>query len=129
MPIDSNNPEDTAYTYLLECADGSLYAGWTLDLLRRLDKHNDGTGAKYTRARGPVRLLKAWEFPERRAAMRFEAWLKGRTRAQKLALVAEMLPSAIVLDYGGNFVDENALLTRSAQAKAALKAKKPAPSD
>jgi putative endonuclease len=74
------------YAYLLECADGTLYAGWTLDLEKRLLKHNRGLGAKYTRSRCPVRLLKAWPFPTRRKAMQFEARLKRLPRAQKRAL-------------------------------------------
>ena len=44
-----------AYTYILECADGTLYTGWTNDLEKRLAAHNAGQGAKYTRGRGPVR--------------------------------------------------------------------------
>ena len=47
----------TAYTYLLRCADGTLYCGWTNDLAARLAAHNSGKGAKYTRARRPVRLV------------------------------------------------------------------------
>lgn len=45
-----------AYTYILRCADGTLYCGWTNDLTARLAAHNSGRGAKYTRGRGPVQL-------------------------------------------------------------------------
>ncbi len=45
------------YTYILKCADGTLYCGWTNDLDKRLAAHNAGTGAKYTRTRRPVELI------------------------------------------------------------------------
>ena len=45
------------YVYILKCHDNTYYTGWTTDLLRRLKKHNDGTGAKYTRSRRPVKLV------------------------------------------------------------------------
>ena len=49
--------ETKAYMYVLECADGSLYTGYTTDIEKRLKTHNAGKGAKYTRARLPVKLL------------------------------------------------------------------------
>ncbi len=74
--------------YLLACRDGSLYAGSTNDLARRLAQHAAGKGARYTRSRLPVTL--AWDEParDRPAALRREAALKRLTRAEKLALVA-----------------------------------------
>ena len=75
-----------AFTYILRCADGTLYTGWTTDLCRRLAAHNAGTGAKYTRSRRPVTLYHWEEFPTREAAMRREAAIKQMTRSQKLAL-------------------------------------------
>ena len=75
------------YAYLLRCADGSLYGGWTTDLDRRLKTHNSGEGAKYTRARLPVALVYWEEFPDKRSAMRREWQLKHLPRAEKEALV------------------------------------------
>ena len=49
--------EGTAYTYIVECGDGSLYTGWTNHLEERIVNHNNGKGAKYTRARLPVHLV------------------------------------------------------------------------
>ncbi|SDB27685.1 putative endonuclease [Streptococcus henryi] len=82
--------EKKAYMYVLECADGSLYTGYTTDLDRRLKTHNAGKGAKYTRNRLPVKLLYKEEFDSKPAAMSAEALFKKRkTRAQKLAYIAE----------------------------------------
>ena len=76
------------YAYMVRCADGSLYTGWTNDLSRRLRDHNTGRGAKYTRSRRPVALC-YWEaFETREAAMRREAAIKSLTRREKLALIA-----------------------------------------
>ena len=74
--------------YLLRCGDGSLYAGATSDLARRLARHAAGKGARYTRSRLPVTL--AWQEPAagRSAALRREAALKRLSRAEKLALCA-----------------------------------------
>lgn len=74
--------------YLLRCADGSLYTGWTVDLDRRLAAHTAGTGSRYTRSRLPVELAASWPMPDRSAAMREEARIKRLPRAGKLALVA-----------------------------------------
>lgn len=76
------------YTYLLTCADGTLYAGWTNDLEKRLGVHNQGKGAKYTRARLPVALAAVWEFPSQSEAMAWEFSLKKLSRKRKLALIA-----------------------------------------
>ncbi|HZY03162.1 MAG TPA: GIY-YIG nuclease family protein [Anaeromyxobacteraceae bacterium] len=73
--------------YLLRCADGTLYAGATNDLERRLSRHAAGTGARYTRSRLPVRLVLEIPCRGRGGALRREAALKAMTRAQKLALV------------------------------------------
>lgn len=76
-----------AFVYLLRCADGSLYCGWTDDLERRLDAHRRGAGSRYVRSRLPVELAWAAEFPDRAAAMREEARIKGLSRRDKLALL------------------------------------------
>jgi putative endonuclease len=73
--------------YILECADGTLYAGITNALERRLRLHDAGRASRYTRARRPVRLLRAEPFPDRAAASRREAEIKALPRRGKLALV------------------------------------------
>jgi putative endonuclease len=72
--------------YLLECADGTLYAGISNDLPRRLGQHARGLASKYTRARLPVRLRWSEQQRDRSAALRREAQIKGLRRAEKLAL-------------------------------------------
>lgn len=71
------------WAYLLRCADGSLYAGWTNDLEKRVKAHNEGTGAKYTRGRGPVVLAWAQDYPDKSTAMKQEAKLKRMNKAEK----------------------------------------------
>lgn len=79
-----------AYMYVLECSDKTLYTGYTTDLEKRLDTHNKGKGAKYTRYRRPVKLLYYEQFDSKQAAMSAEALFKKRkTRSQKLAYIAE----------------------------------------
>ncbi len=76
------------YTYILECADGTLYTGWTNDFTNRLTAHNRGTGAKYTRGRGPVLLVYYEEYADKQAAQAREYVIKKLTRRQKKALIA-----------------------------------------
>ncbi len=75
------------FVYMLRCGDDSLYTGYTDDVERRLQVHQSGKGAKYTRSRLPVSLAYREELPSRSAAMRREAALKKYTRAEKLELV------------------------------------------
>ncbi len=77
------------YAYLLRCADGSLYAGWTNDLPRRLAAHNQGKGAKYTRGRRPAALAWAQGYATQSEAMGMEARLKRMRKAQKELLVQQ----------------------------------------
>lgn len=77
------------YTYILKCADGTLYCGWTNDLEKRVKAHNDGKGAKYTRARLPVTLVYYEEFETSREAQSREVKIKQLTRAQKLELISD----------------------------------------
>lgn len=75
------------YAYLVQCADGSYYAGWTTDLESRVQAHNEGRGARYTRSRRPVQLV-YWESqPTRSAAQRREAALRRLSHDKKAALV------------------------------------------
>jgi putative endonuclease len=73
--------------YILQCADGTLYTGWTMDLERRLRAHNSGQGARYTRGRRPVRLVYQEEQPTRSAAQKREAAIRRLSRASKLRLI------------------------------------------
>ncbi len=75
------------YTYIVACADGSLYTGWSTDPERRVREHNAGRGAKYTRTRRPVQLLAAWCFGSKPEAQRFEWEIKQLSRPKKLALI------------------------------------------
>ncbi len=77
-----------AFAYIVACADGTLYTGWTADLAARLAAHNAGTGARYTRGRGPVRLVYWEEFADANEARRREYAIKKLDRRQKEALVA-----------------------------------------
>lgn len=79
------------FCYLLECVDGSFYAGWTTDPARRERQHNRGTGALYTRFHRPVRLVYVETLPDRSAAMRRELALKKLTHAQKRALAEKKI--------------------------------------
>jgi putative endonuclease len=76
-----------AWVYLLRCADGSLYTGWTIDLDARLRRHGAGTASAYTRSRRPVELALALPMDDRTAARREEARIKALSRSEKLALV------------------------------------------
>jgi putative endonuclease len=76
-----------AFVYLLRCADGSLYCGWTVDVPRRIGAHAAGKASKYTAARLPVALAGAWEVPTHTDARRLEARVKQLTRGEKLALL------------------------------------------
>ncbi len=75
------------FCYIVECADGTYYTGWTTDPNRREKQHNRGTGARYTSTRRPVRLIYVEEQADRSAAMRRERQLKAlsHTRKQELA--------------------------------------------
>ena len=81
--------EKKNYTYILKCADGTLYCGWTNDLEKRLKSHNDGKGAKYTRSRLPVRLVYFEEFETKEKAQSRDWHIKRLTRAKKLELIAK----------------------------------------
>ena len=79
--------ETKAYMYVLECTDGTLYTGYSTDVQKRLAVHNAGKGAKYTRARLPVKLLYQEEYPDKSSAMSAEALFKQKTRREKLAYI------------------------------------------
>ena len=77
------------YTYILHCADGTLYCGWTNDLKKRLHAHNSGTGAKYTKSRRPVTLAYYEAFETKQEAMKREYAIKQLTRKEKENLIKE----------------------------------------
>ena len=77
------------YVYLLRCADGTLYTGYTDDPVRRTKIHNAGKGAKYTRARLPVELVYQEACADKSAALRREYEIKQLTHVQKLKLIEQ----------------------------------------
>jgi predicted GIY-YIG superfamily endonuclease len=79
---------DVATVYLLRCADGTLYCGWTVDVERRLAAHNAGKASRYTRSRLPVELAWSAAQPDRAAAMREEIRIKRLPAAHKRRLLS-----------------------------------------
>ena len=99
------------YCYLVECANGAYYAGWTLDPLRRVRQHNAGRGARYTRLNSPVRLVYVELVPDRVSALKRELQIKrlGHSGKQKLADSLE-----------GNLVEEFLAVERAAETEQAI---------
>lgn len=81
------------YVYMLRCSDRTLYTGITNDLSARIRAHNAGTGAKYTRGRGPVELVYTEELPSHGDALRREYAIKQLKKEQKLALILQRKPN------------------------------------
>ena len=75
------------YVYIVRCRDGSLYTGWTNDLKKRIEAHNAGCGAKYTKSRRPVELVYFESFESKSEALKREAAIKKLPREAKLALI------------------------------------------
>lgn len=75
------------FVYIIQCKDGTLYTGWTTDVTARVNAHNEGIGAKYTKGRGPVSLLHTEAFESKSDALRREMAIKKLSRAEKLDLV------------------------------------------
>ena len=78
------------YCYIVECADGTYYTGWTTDPERRVATHNKGLGAKYTKMRLPVKLVYVEEQPDRKSAMKREIVIKKMGRAGKIKLAGRV---------------------------------------
>lgn len=78
------------YTYILKCADSTLYCGWTNDLEKRIKTHNDGKGAKYTRSRLPVSLVYYEKFESSVEAQKREREIKKLSRSEKLNLIKNL---------------------------------------
>lgn len=79
--------ESKHFVYMIQCVDGTLYTGWTTNLEGRMAAHNNGTGAKYTRGRGPVRLLYSEAFESMGEALKREKQIKKLPRVKKLELL------------------------------------------
>ena len=79
------------YTYILKCADGTYYTGWTNDITKRLSNHNKGIASKYTRTRRPVELAYLEEFDTKEEAMKREVAIKKLTKIQKLKLIEQKM--------------------------------------
>ena len=77
------------YTYIVECSDGTLYTGWTNNLEKRLEAHNSGKGAKYTKSRRPVKVIYTECFETKEEAMSREFAIKRLNRQEKLKLINE----------------------------------------
>jgi len=77
------------FVYIVQCANHTLYTGYTVDVEKRIALHNAGKGARYTRSHRPVTLLAAWTFPTKSEALRIERAIKALSRPQKLRLIAE----------------------------------------
>lgn len=75
------------YTYIVKCNDGTFYTGWTNDLTRRMEAHNQGRGAKYTKARRPVTLIYYETFETKEEAMKREYAIKQLSRKEKEELI------------------------------------------
>ena len=71
------------FVYIVRCADGTLYTGWTNNLDERINAHNKGKGAKYTRSRLPVFLVYSENCKNKSVAMKRECEIKNMTKAQK----------------------------------------------
>ena len=80
------------YVYILRCCDDTLYTGSTDDVTRRVQVHNSGKGAKYTRCRTPVQVVFVEECESYSAALKREYAIKQLSRQQKQALIEEKLP-------------------------------------
>jgi len=81
------NRKGQYWVYIVECADNTYYTGYTPDLKKRLELHNSGRGAKYTRDRRPVKLAWCKEYHQFKSAFKTERVIKGLTRKQKESLV------------------------------------------
>ena len=84
---DKQNQHQGNYTYIVKCSDETLYTGWTNNLKKRLEAHNSGKGAKYTKNRRPVELVYFEEYDTKQEAMKRKYAIKQLSRQKKLALI------------------------------------------
>lgn len=80
---------DKHYIYIVKCKDGSLYTGYAKDIEKRIIKHNNGQGAKYTKIRRPVQLVYQEMFDSKSEALKREYEIKTFSRQKKLKLISE----------------------------------------
>ena len=84
---DKQNQHQGNYTYIVKCSDETLYTGWTNNLKKRLEAHNSGKGAKYTKNRCTVEIVYFEEYDTKQEAMKREYAIKQLSRQKKLALI------------------------------------------
>jgi len=77
------------YVYIVRCANGCLYTGYTRNIEARIGAHNAGKGGRYTRAHRPVELIASWSFATKREALQIEYRIKQLSRQKKLELVQQ----------------------------------------
>lgn len=94
--------QNQSWVYMLQCADNTLYTGWTNDMEHRLEAHNAGLGAKYTQSRLPVTLVYIEEVENKSAALKRELRIKKLTRRQKLALIASQQSALQMMEKSQN---------------------------
>lgn len=80
------------YTYIVRCRDGTLYTGWTNNLEKRMEAHNSGKGARYTKSRRPVKLVYYEEFETKEEAMSREYTIKHMKKSKKEKLIEKTVP-------------------------------------
>jgi putative endonuclease len=85
------------YCYIVECANGTYYTGWSTDPRRRVSQHNSGSGSRYTRSRRPVRLVYLEECADKSAALKRERAIKALPRAAKEKLIQTSVDLAAFL--------------------------------
>lgn len=96
-----NSKDKVYYTYIVRCADGTYYTGWTLDVPGRVAAHNAGShGAKYTRTRRPVTLVWQQGFATLHEAMHWEWQIKQWPRQRKVDLIEQQLVLPAAADKG-----------------------------
>ena len=96
------------YLYIVECRDGTFYTGITTDIKKRIDAHNSGHGAKYTRGRGPVKLMHLRRYVDRSAASKAEHKIKKLKRGKKIRMINEFaLPGEIVIASGRSTIKKS----------------------
>lgn len=87
MKPSETSASDIWYVYILECSDKTLYTGITNNLEKRISKHNEGKGAKYTRGRGPVTLVRSFTCSSKGEALKLEYKIKQLSKEEKLDYV------------------------------------------
>ena len=87
--MDQGPDPQAHYVYMVCCANGTLYTGYTINVERRIALHNAGKGARYTRSHRPVTLVATWTFNTKGEALRAERELKHLPREQKLRVAEQ----------------------------------------